>query len=167
VRRYVVQRSSCRLPLIPYAFAQGGNRKYQPPLVDAGAAKDRSRAPSRSQYACRVGPGSHDHCHCEHVFAREGLTAFCCHHGRAWPHSWYTADAPRAPAPSMPVRKYYSARRRHFPLDAPEQCCGVCLSTLTNRGSTPCTPLSFLWMPLHRRPGFQPPMFSIGQNGPR
>jgi len=25
----------------------------------------------------------------------------------------------RALAPSLPVRKYYSARRRHFPLDAP------------------------------------------------
>ena len=38
---------------------------------------------------------------------------------------------------------------------------------LSSRGSTPCTPLSFLWMPLHRRPEFQPPAFSIGQNGLR
>ena len=68
--------------------------------------------------------------------AGEGLTAFCCHRGRAWPHSWCPTAAPRAPAPSMPVRKYYSARRRHLPLDRTEQCCGVSLSTLTRRGST-------------------------------
>jgi hypothetical protein len=29
----------------------------------------------------------------------------------------------------------YSARRPHFPLDAPAQCCGLSLSTLTSRGS--------------------------------
>src|SRR5580692_4836014 len=33
----------------------------------------------------------------------------------------------------MPVRKYYFARRRHLALDTPEQCCGVCLPTLTPR----------------------------------
>jgi hypothetical protein len=59
------------------------------------------------------------------------LTAFCCHRGRAWPHSWCTAEAARSPAPSIPVRKYYPARRRHFPLDVPEQCCGLSLPTLT------------------------------------
>jgi hypothetical protein len=39
------------------------------------------------------------------------LTAFCCHRGRARRHSWCATDAPRSPAPSMPVRKYYYARR--------------------------------------------------------
>jgi hypothetical protein len=29
----------------------------------------------------------------------------------------------------------YSARRPHFPLDAPAQCCGLSLPTLTSRGS--------------------------------
>jgi len=38
--------------------------------------------------------------------------------------------APCSPAPSMPVRKYYSARRRRLALDRTEQCCGVCLLTL-------------------------------------
>src|ERR1700704_1286215 len=70
--------------------------------------------------ACGVRPG-----------VRPSSTAFCCHRGRAWPHPWCTADAPRSPARSIPVRKYYSARRRHFPLDVPEQCCGLSLSTLT------------------------------------
>jgi hypothetical protein len=65
----------------------------------------------------------------------EGLTAFCCHRARAWPHSWCAANALCSRAPSMPVRKYYFARQRHFPLDAPAQCCGVSLSTLTSRGS--------------------------------
>jgi len=44
------------------------------------------------------------------------LTAFCCHRGRVWHHPWCMADAPRSPAPSMPVRKYYSARRWRLPL---------------------------------------------------
>src|ERR1700730_3561900 len=68
------------------------------------------------------------------------LTAFCCHRGRAQPHSWCTADAPRSPAPSMPVRKYYSVRRRHFPLDVPAQYCGVSLSTLTQEDRQMATP---------------------------
>jgi hypothetical protein len=63
------------------------------------------------------------------------LTAFCWHRGGAWPYSGWTTDAPRTPASSMPVRKYYSARRRHFPLDAPEQCCGLSLPILASRGS--------------------------------
>ena len=66
----------------------------------------------------------------------ETLTAFCCHRARPCPNPWCTVDAPRSPAPSMPVRKYYSARRRRLPLDRTEQCCGVSLSTLTSRGST-------------------------------
>ena len=33
----------------------------------------------------------------------------------------------------MPVRKYYSARRRHLPLDRTEQCCGVSLPTLNDQ----------------------------------
>jgi hypothetical protein len=49
---------------------------------------------------------------------------------KACQHCWH------APAPSMPARKHYTVRRHHFPLDVPEQCCGVCLSTLTSRGST-------------------------------
>ncbi|MEA2804387.1 MAG: transposase [Rhodospirillaceae bacterium] len=63
------------------------------------------------------------------------LLAFCCHRGRAWPHPWCPPGAPRSPAPSTPVRKYYFARRRHFALDAPEQCCGVCLPTRSRRES--------------------------------
>jgi hypothetical protein len=43
--------------------------------------------------------------------AGEKLTAFCCHRSEGWPHSWCSIDAPRFPAPSMPVRKYYFARR--------------------------------------------------------
>jgi hypothetical protein len=43
--------------------------------------------------------------------AGEGLLAFCCHRGRAGRYSWCATDARRSPAPSMPVRKYYSARR--------------------------------------------------------
>jgi hypothetical protein len=66
---------------------------------------------------------------------KDAPRAFCWHRGQAWPHSWCTTDLPHSPAPSMPVRKYYSVRRRHFPLDAPEQCCGVYLPTLTSRGS--------------------------------
>jgi hypothetical protein len=65
---------------------------------------------------------------------------------RAWLHSWCPADAPRSPAPAMPVRKYYSARRRHLPLDRTEQCCGVSLSTLTREDrhmATPGQPTSY------------------------
>jgi hypothetical protein len=90
----------------------------------------------------------------------EGLTAFCCHRGRARPNAWCTTDAPRPPAPSMPVRKYYSVRRRHFPLDAPAQCCGVCVPTFTNRGSASWpSPRPSLDTP-GRRPVFRPPRFS-------
>ena len=60
------------------------------------------------------------------------MTAFCCHRGRAWPNSWCTTDALHSPATSIPVGKCYSARGPYFPLDAPEQCCGVSLSTLTH-----------------------------------
>src|SRR5450631_4070388 len=42
--------------------------------------------------------------------------------------------------PSMPVRKYYSARRRNLPLDRTEQCCGVSLSTLTQEDRQMDTP---------------------------
>jgi hypothetical protein len=42
--------------------------------------------------------------------------------------------------PYVSVRKYYSAPPcsipAHLPLDVPEQCCGLSLSTLTLRGST-------------------------------
>ena len=37
--------------------------------------------------------------------------------------------------PSLPVRKYYCGRRRRFPLDVPEQCCGLCLPTFVEQGS--------------------------------
>src|SRR6476620_2882654 len=40
----------------------------------------------------------------------------------------------------MRVRKYYSARRPHFPLDVPEQCCGLSLSTLTREDRQMPTP---------------------------
>src|SRR5260370_23513837 len=49
-------------------------------------------------------------------------------------------DGPCSPAPSMPVGKYYSARRQHFPLDVPAQCCGVSLSTLTQEDRQMATP---------------------------
>jgi hypothetical protein len=63
------------------------------------------------------------------------MTAFCWHRGRDDLARCDSAAAPRVSAPSLPVRKYYSARRRRFPLDAPAQCCGVSLPTLTSRGS--------------------------------
>jgi hypothetical protein len=69
----------------------------------------------------------------------------------------------------MPVRKNYLTHAvKHVPstsgLDRTEQCCGVCLSTLTSRGSTPFTPLSFLWMPSTGDQSFSHQRFSIGQN---
>ena len=76
-------------------------------------------------------------------------------------------DAPRSPAPSMPVRKYYSARRRHFPLDAPEQCCGVCLPAFTTRGSASWAPLSLSLHTPSRRPEFQPPAFCRPRQWPK
>ena len=79
----------------------------------------------------------------------EAWAAFCWHRGRAWPYPWCTADAPRSPAPFMPVRKYYSARRRSLALDSPEQCCGVCLPTLTSKGSAHVQSPDHA----HRRPG--------------
>jgi hypothetical protein len=48
----------------------------------------------------------------------------------------------------------------NLPLDVPAQCCGVCLSTLTNRGSTPCPPLRLSLETPTRRPEFRPPRFS-------
>src|SRR5882757_2728942 len=51
-----------------------------------------------------------------HAISGKGLTAFCCHRGRARLYAWRTTDAPRSPAPSMPVRKYYFVRRRRLAL---------------------------------------------------
>jgi len=75
-------------------------------------------------------------------------------------YAWCTTDAPRSPAPSMPVRKYYSARRRRFALDRTEQCCGVSLPTFTNRGSASWPPPRPSLDTPGRRPVFRPPRFS-------
>src|SRR3981081_4873058 len=80
---------------------------------------------------------------------------------RAAPHAAHAGGFPR---PMRCERIILRGATCDVALDRTEQCCGVCLSTLSSRGSTPCTPLSFLWMTLHPRPEFQPTPFSIDQN---
>src|SRR5260370_15479045 len=68
------------------------------------------------------------------------------------------AAAVRARAPSMPVRKYYSAPVKTLALDRTEQCCGVCLPSFTTRGSATCLPFRLSLDTPGRRPVFRPPL---------
>ena len=52
----------------------------------------------------------------------------------AWPSLMVPDRRSTLSPPSLPVRKYYSGRRRRFPLDVPEQCCGLCLPTFVEKG---------------------------------
>jgi len=60
-----------------------------------------------------------------------------------------------------------AARWCDLALDRTEQCCGVCLPILADRGSAPWPPLRLSLHTPSRRPTFRPPTFFIGQNGLR